>query len=81
MKLLLAFTALLAVSGCATLTGDQFADCLAARNAVLTAQGSVTATEAYATHHPGKDADQAISFAKAYLASALATQASVCPAN
>lgn len=74
----LIFTTMLALSACATLTGDPKADCLAARNTTLQAQGGVAIAEAYATSHPGKDADQAVVFARAYLATAVANEAAAC---
>ena len=44
--------AALALGACAQLTGDPVADCLAARNAVIQAQGLATATAAIAASNP-----------------------------
>lgn len=74
--------AVLSLVACAQLTGDPIADCLAARNQVLQAQGIATATAAIAASNPQSERMQlAAQLAQANLASAVALQTSVCPVN
>ena len=73
---------LLAVTACAQLTGDPIKDCLAARNAVIQAQGLATATAAIAASNPQSPRMQtAAALAAANLATSLSLQTSVCPAT
>lgn len=73
--------ALLSVTACAQLTGDPAHDCLAARNAVIQAQGLANATAAIAASNPQSARMQAAaSLAAANLATAVQLQGSVCPA-
>lgn len=73
---------LLAVTACAQLTGNPVTDCLAARNAVLQAQGIATATAAIAASNPQSARMQtAAALAAANLSSAIALQTSTCPAT
>ena len=76
-KLLL--VAALGLGACAQLTGDPVADCLAARNAVITAQGLATAASAIAASNPQSDRMQAAAaLAASNLDAALSLQSAVC---
>ena len=79
MKKLIILLAL-ALGACTQLTGDPAKDCLAARNAVIQAQGLATATAAIAASNPQSERMQtAAALAAANLASAVALQTAVCP--
>lgn len=81
MKSIILGLALLSLAACAQLTGDPVKDCLAARNAVITAQGLATATAAIAAANPQSPRMQeAAALAAANLGAAQAQQAAACPA-
>ncbi|MDB6151478.1 MAG: hypothetical protein JWQ44_2926 [Chthoniobacter sp.] len=72
---------LLSLAGCAQLTGDPAADCLAARNAVRQAQTLSMAASVIAASNPKSAQMQtAAALAASNLASAVSLQTSVCPA-
>ena len=78
MRLLL-ILALLILSACATLTGDPVADCLAARNQALQAQGFATAAAAIAAADPDNThLAAAAGAAQANLASSQALVVALC---
>ena len=82
MKLALSVLALLSLGACAMLTGDPVKDCLAARNAVISAQELVSVTTAIASANPNSTRmQQAATLARASLETATATQTAVCPVN
>ena len=84
MKMLFAFAAsigMMALTACATLTGDPAKDCLVARNSAIQAQSLDTLTHAIAVANPTSVRDaQAAALADAALAAAQAQQTAACPA-
>jgi hypothetical protein len=75
------FLILLVLGACTQLTGDPAADCLAARNATVQAQGLASATAAVALSNPQLARMQsAAALAAANLATAQSMQLNICPA-
>jgi hypothetical protein len=73
--------AVLALAGCAQLTGDPAKDCLAATNMLNTAQAGATIADAIASSNPQSERmQQAAALAKATLEIAVAQRAAACPA-
>ena len=81
MKLILAITALLSLGACAQLTGNSAADCLAAKNAALTATNAAAVADVIASHNPtNATMQQGAELAHLASAAAQAQQAATCPA-